>query len=89
MLYPACFRTFPNGSLTNNFTEEVLQFDITFLETKLCFDDWLDANKSQVNETVCDACKKKYDELNLRYFEIGELYGENLCIDVVDTVRII
>ncbi len=31
-------------------------------------------------------CKEKYDTMNRRYFEISELYGENVCIDVVDTV---
>lgn len=84
----ACFRTYPNGTLTNNFTEEVIRYDLDFLNVKSCFDNWLNINATQQNQTVCEMCREKYDIMNRRYFEISELYGENVCIDVVDTVSL-
>ncbi|ODM89041.1 Osteopetrosis-associated transmembrane protein 1 [Orchesella cincta] len=84
----SCFRKLDNGTLTNNATEEVRQFVTDYERTKGCFDDWLNANITGLNQTACDACKPYYDQMNNKYMEIGELYGENVCVDVLDTMNI-
>jgi hypothetical protein len=64
-------------------TEDVANFDADYELTKSCFNKYLEHNQT---EWVCANCSAHYEKLNSFYIDIGERYGENVCLDIVDTV---
>ncbi|CAG7829151.1 unnamed protein product, partial [Allacma fusca] len=70
-----------NGTIIPKSTEDAVNFDVLYQLTKSCFDRYIDSNDT------CNECKKNYNDFNNFYIEIGEKDGENICLDIVDTMN--
>ena len=77
-----CFKQ-ENGSLSTSPTEDAINFEVLYTLTKTCFDENL---ASESNET-CTNCNQTYGDLNRFYMDIADRSGENICLDIVDTMN--
>lgn len=75
-----CF-TIDNGTLTNRTSGVALTFFQYLEEQKHCI------AITEHNESVCESCAKKYEQLNYNFNEIKKTFGEFLCFDIVDAMN--
>lgn len=75
-----CFKRAENGTLIPEVTEDVTDFILLYQLTKSCFDAHIQGNDT------CIKCKSHYEQLNGVYIDMVEKYGDNVCLDLVDTV---
>jgi len=79
-----CFQKFENGTLDPVKNYDTFHFEQLYNDTKGCFDH---VPEAKANET-CTICKKNYTLLNDNYIRLSTSYGENICLDIVDTMNI-
>jgi len=76
-----CFKRFENGTLRLEITEDVLNFELRYESSISCFDGHMHSNNT------CTECKPLYEDLNALYIDMVRKYGENVCLDIVDTMN--
>ena len=78
-----CFKKDENGTITGNPTDETVEFNTCYKKTKHCFDKH--QHSLPPNET-CKDCSGVYQELTKVYLDIQNGAGDQICMDIVDTV---
>jgi len=79
-----CFNKNLNGTIAPSITEDLTNFNYNYELVKACFGETLASNTT--NET-CTKCRGLYDNFNNFSLFLMERDGDNVCLDVVDTMN--